>query len=165
MNAETHDVLWNAAQRQMVSSGWMHGYIRMYWAKKILEWSPSAAEAYDICVRLNDRYELDGRDPNGYAGVAWAIGGKHDRAWAPSGRSMVKSATCRSRALRASSTAARISKNGTHSAGERAVRQRRADQKQRIELIFPLCMSLLSVQYFACGVSLARRGDNQFGAL
>ena len=74
---------WNAAQRQMVSSGWMHGYMRMYWAKKILEWSPSAAEAYDICVRLNDRYELDGRDPNGYAGIAWAIGGKHDRAWGP----------------------------------------------------------------------------------
>jgi hypothetical protein len=61
----------------------MHGYMRMYWAKKILEWSPSAAEAYDICVRLNDRYELDGRDPNGYAGIAWAIGGKHDRAWGP----------------------------------------------------------------------------------
>jgi deoxyribodipyrimidine photo-lyase len=82
-NAETHDVLWNAAQRQMVGSGWMHGYMRMYWAKKILEWSSSAAEAYDICVRLNDRYELDGRDPNGYAGIAWAIGGKHDRAWGP----------------------------------------------------------------------------------
>lgn len=82
-NAETHDPLWNAAQRQMVSSGWMHGYMRMYWAKKILEWSPAADEAYDICVRLNDRYELDGRDPNGYAGIAWAIGGKHDRAWGP----------------------------------------------------------------------------------
>jgi deoxyribodipyrimidine photo-lyase len=82
-NAETHDPLWNAAQRQMVSSGWMHGYMRMYWAKKILEWSRVADEAYDICVRLNDRYELDGRDPNGYAGIAWAIGGKHDRAWGP----------------------------------------------------------------------------------
>jgi deoxyribodipyrimidine photo-lyase len=82
-NAETHDPLWNAAQRQMVSSGWMHGYMRMYWAKKILEWSPAADEAYDICVRLNDRYELDGRDPSGYAGIAWAIGGKHDRAWGP----------------------------------------------------------------------------------
>ncbi len=82
-DAETHDPLWNAAQRQMVISGWMHGYLRMYWAKKILEWSPSAAEAYNICVRLNDRYELDGRDPNGYAGIAWAIGGKHDRAWGP----------------------------------------------------------------------------------
>jgi deoxyribodipyrimidine photo-lyase len=82
-NAETHDPLWNAAQRQMVLSGWMHGYLRMYWAKKILEWSRSPAEAYDIAVRLNDRYELDGRDPNGYAGIAWAIAGKHDRAWGP----------------------------------------------------------------------------------
>ncbi|MGC2275372.1 MAG: hypothetical protein WA571_05110, partial [Candidatus Binatus sp.] len=82
-NAETHDRLWNAAQRQMVSRGWMHGYMRMYWAKKILEWSGSAAEAYDVCVRMNDRYELDGRDPSGYAGIAWAIGGKHDRAWGP----------------------------------------------------------------------------------
>jgi deoxyribodipyrimidine photo-lyase len=82
-NAETHDPLWNAAQRQMVISGWMHGYLRMYWAKKILEWSRTAEEAYAISVRLNDRYELDGRDPNGYAGIAWAIGGKHDRAWGP----------------------------------------------------------------------------------
>ncbi len=82
-NAETHDPLWNAAQRQMVTSGWMHGCLRMYWAKKILEWSSSADEAYDVCVRLNDRYELDGRDPNGYAGIAWAIGGKHDRVWGP----------------------------------------------------------------------------------
>lgn len=82
-NAETHDPLWNAAQRQMVDSGWMHGYLRMYWAKKILEWSPTPGEAFDIAVTLNDRYELDGRDPNGYAGIAWAIGGKHDRAWGP----------------------------------------------------------------------------------
>ena len=82
-SSETHDPLWNAAQRQMVRSGWMHGYLRMYWAKKILEWSPSAAEAFRVAVRLNDRYELDGRDPNGYAGIAWAIGGKHDRAWGP----------------------------------------------------------------------------------
>jgi deoxyribodipyrimidine photo-lyase len=82
-NAETHDPLWNAAQRQMVVTGWMHGYLRMYWAKKILEWTRSAEEAFAIAVRLNDRYELDGRDPNGYAGVAWAIAGKHDRAWGP----------------------------------------------------------------------------------
>ncbi len=81
--ADTHDPLWNAAQRQMVQSGWMHGYIRMYWAKKILEWSRSPADAFRTAVRLNDRYELDGRDPNGYAGIAWAIGGKHDRAWGP----------------------------------------------------------------------------------
>ena len=82
-DAETHDPLWNAAQKQMVLSGWMHGYMRMYWAKKILEWSPSPEIAYEIAVRLNDRYELDGRDPNGYAGIAWAIAGKHDRAWGP----------------------------------------------------------------------------------
>ena len=81
--AQTHDPLWNAAQTQMVRTGWMHGYLRMYWAKKILEWSRSPAEAFRVAVRLNDRFELDGRDPNGYAGIAWAIGGKHDRAWGP----------------------------------------------------------------------------------
>ena len=59
----------------------MHNYVRMYWAKKILEWSPSIADAYRRAVWLNDRYELDGRDPNGYAGIAWAIVGKHDRPW------------------------------------------------------------------------------------
>ena len=80
-NAKTHDDLWNAAQRQMVLSGRMHGYLRMYWAKKILEWSRSPAEAMRAAICLNDRYELDGRDPNGYAGIAWSIGGVHDRAW------------------------------------------------------------------------------------
>jgi deoxyribodipyrimidine photo-lyase len=80
-NAETHDQLWNAAQMQMVHQGWMHNYMRMYWAKKILEWSRTAAEAHQIAVRLNDKYELDGRDPNGYAGIAWAIVGKFDRPW------------------------------------------------------------------------------------
>ena len=79
--AATHDPLWNAAQHQMIATGWMHGYMRMYWAKKILEWSRSADEAFEIAVRLNDRYELDGRDPNGYTNIAWAIGGKHDRPW------------------------------------------------------------------------------------
>ncbi len=79
--AETHDPLWNAAQTQMVSTGWMHNYMRMYWAKKILEWSRSPAEAHHVAVRLNDKYELDGRDPNGYAGIAWAIVGKFDRPW------------------------------------------------------------------------------------
>ena len=67
----------------MVLSGWMHGYLRMYWAKKVLEWTRSPEEAFDIAIRLNDRYELDGRDPNGYTGIAWAMGGKHDRAWGP----------------------------------------------------------------------------------
>jgi deoxyribodipyrimidine photo-lyase len=79
--AETHDDLWNAAQTQMVSTGWMHNYMRMYWAKKILHWSRSPAEAHRIAVRLNDSYQLDGRDPNGYAGIAWAIVGKFDRPW------------------------------------------------------------------------------------
>ncbi len=85
-DAETHDPLWNAAQKQMVLTGWMHGYLRMYWAKKILEWTPSPSEAFAVAVALNDRYELDGRDPNGYAGIAWAIVGKHDRAWGPERR-------------------------------------------------------------------------------
>jgi deoxyribodipyrimidine photo-lyase len=80
-HAETHDPLWNAAQMQMVNTGWMHNYVRMYWAKKILEWSRSPAEAHRAAVRLNDKYELDGRDPNGYAGIAWAIVGKFDRPW------------------------------------------------------------------------------------
>ena len=80
-NAATHDPLWNAAQIQMVEQGWMHNYMRMYWGKKILEWTRSPAEAFQIAVRLNDRYELDGRDPNGYAGIAWAIAGKLDRPW------------------------------------------------------------------------------------
>ena len=80
-NAETHDDLWNAAQIEMVKRGKMHGYMRMYWAKKILEWTESPEKAVEIAIYLNDRYELDGRDPNGYAGIAWSIGGVHDRAW------------------------------------------------------------------------------------
>jgi deoxyribodipyrimidine photo-lyase len=80
-NAQTHDEIWNAAQMQMVKTGKMHGYMRMYWAKKILEWSKSPEEAMSIAVRLNDLYELDGRDPNGYVGCAWSIGGVHDRPW------------------------------------------------------------------------------------
>ncbi|MHB8108662.1 MAG: deoxyribodipyrimidine photo-lyase [Syntrophorhabdaceae bacterium] len=79
--ARTHDDLWNAAQMQMVRTGSMHGYMRMYWAKKILEWSASPEEALSLAISLNDRYELDGRDPNGYTGIAWSIGGLHDRAW------------------------------------------------------------------------------------
>jgi len=79
--AQTHDDLWNAAQTEMVATGKMHGYMRMYWAKKILEWSKTPAEAMKIAIYLNDTYELDGRDPNGYAGIAWSMGGVHDRAW------------------------------------------------------------------------------------
>ena len=80
-SAETRDRYWNAAQREMVMTGKMHGYMRMYWGKKILEWTPNPEDAMRIALELNNRYELDGRDPNGYAGVAWCLG-KHDRAWA-----------------------------------------------------------------------------------
>lgn len=80
-DAKTHDDLWNAAQMEMVKTGKMHGYMRMYWAKKILEWTENPDDAMEIAIELNDRYELDGRDPNGYAGIAWSIGGVHDRAW------------------------------------------------------------------------------------
>jgi len=79
--AQTHDDAWNAAQMQMVKTGYMHGYMRMYWAKKILEWTASPEEALKVANHLNDQYEMDGRDPNGYTGTAWAIGGVHDRPW------------------------------------------------------------------------------------
>lgn len=79
--AQTHDPLWNAAQREMVNRGKMHGYMRMYWAKKILEWTTNPADAIAIAIYLNDKYELDGRDPNGYVGILWSIGGLHDRPW------------------------------------------------------------------------------------
>ena len=79
--AETHDDLWNASQKEMLCRGKMHGYLRMYWAKKILEWSESTADALHAAIYLNDRYELDGRDPNGFTSIAWSIGGLHDRAW------------------------------------------------------------------------------------
>ena len=79
--ARTHDDLWNAAQQEMLQTGKMHGYMRMYWAKKILEWTESPVAAQAAAIYLNDRYELDGRDPNGYTGIAWSLGGVHDRAW------------------------------------------------------------------------------------
>jgi deoxyribodipyrimidine photo-lyase len=80
--ARTHDDLWNAAQMEMTIRGKMHGYMRMYWAKKILEWAQTPEQALKTAIYLNDKYELDGRDPNGFAGIAWSIGGVHDRAWA-----------------------------------------------------------------------------------
>jgi len=78
--AGTHDDYWNAAQKELMSRGKMHGYMRMYWGKKILEWSPGPAEAFETALYLNNRYSIDGRDANGFAGVAWCFG-KHDRAW------------------------------------------------------------------------------------
>jgi deoxyribodipyrimidine photo-lyase len=78
--AKTHDPYWNAAQREMMLTGKMHGYMRMYWGKKILEWSRQPQKAFQTALYLNNKYELDGRDPNGFAGVAWCFG-KHDRPW------------------------------------------------------------------------------------
>ncbi|MBN1604843.1 MAG: deoxyribodipyrimidine photo-lyase [Chitinispirillaceae bacterium] len=78
--ASTYDPYWNAAQREMHIRGKMHGYMRMYWGKKLIEWMSSPADAYAFALYLNNKYELDGRDPNGFAGVAWCFG-KHDRAW------------------------------------------------------------------------------------
>ncbi|AAF18010.1 gp127L [Rabbit fibroma virus] len=80
-HARTHDPLWNTAQLQMINEGKMHGYLRMYWAKKILEWSKTPESALSVCIYLNDKYELDGTDPNGYVGCLWAVAGLHDRAW------------------------------------------------------------------------------------
>jgi deoxyribodipyrimidine photo-lyase len=78
--AATHDPYWNAAQKEMVLTGKMHGYMRMFWGKKILEWVKNPRRAFQIALELNNKYELDGRDPNGFAGVAWCFG-KHDRPW------------------------------------------------------------------------------------
>ena len=78
----THDPLWNAAQKNLVKANTMPGYLRMYWAKKILEWSPDAETAQAWAIELNDRHMLDGRDPNGYTGIVWSIAGVHDRPWA-----------------------------------------------------------------------------------
>lgn len=78
---DSPDPLWNAAQRQLLATGHMHGWLRMYWAKQVLLWSPDAATALARCLRLNDSLSLDGRDVNGYAGLAWSIGGVHDRPW------------------------------------------------------------------------------------
>lgn len=80
-NAKTHDRLWNAAQIQLINDGDIHGYLRMYWAKKILEWSQSPQTALDIAIYLNDKYSYDSPSPSGYAGILWAIGALHDRAF------------------------------------------------------------------------------------
>jgi deoxyribodipyrimidine photo-lyase len=76
----TGDPYWNAAQREMVLTGKMHNYMRMYWGKRIIEWTKAPEEAFRIALYLNNKYEIDGRDANGFTGVAWCFG-KHDRAW------------------------------------------------------------------------------------
>jgi deoxyribodipyrimidine photo-lyase len=80
--AVTYDELWNAAQLQMMHEGKLHGFMRMYWCKKILEWSPTPQLALSTSIYLNDRFNLDGRDPNGYVGCGWSIIGTHDMGWA-----------------------------------------------------------------------------------
>jgi deoxyribodipyrimidine photo-lyase len=81
-SARTHDEVWNCAQRQLVREGTIHNYLRMLWGKKILEWSASPEEALEIMIELNNRYALDGRDPNSYTGIFWILG-RYDRPWAP----------------------------------------------------------------------------------
>ena len=81
-NGATHDPLWNAAQRELVTTGTIHNYLRMLWGKKVLEWSASPAEAYRTLEHLNNKYALDGRDPNSYTGILWCFG-LFDRPWPP----------------------------------------------------------------------------------
>jgi deoxyribodipyrimidine photo-lyase len=80
-HAQTHDLSWNAAQNQLRKTGKMHGYMRMYWAKKMLEWSKTPEDALADCIYLNDTYSIDGGDPNGYVGILWSMVGLHDRPW------------------------------------------------------------------------------------
>ncbi|MDA0935221.1 MAG: deoxyribodipyrimidine photolyase, partial [Planctomycetota bacterium] len=80
--ARTHDEIWNAAQNQLRTEGRMHNYLRMLWGKKILEWTPSPEHALAVMIELNNRYALDGRDPNSYSGIFWVLG-RYDRPWAP----------------------------------------------------------------------------------
>lgn len=80
--ADTHDELWNAAQRQLVREGRIHNYLRMLWGKKVLEWSASPRDALEVLIELNNKYGLDGRNPNSYSGIFWCLG-RYDRAWGP----------------------------------------------------------------------------------
>ena len=81
-SARTHDLLWNAAQRQLIAEGRIHSYLRMLWGKKILEWTRKPEDALEIMIELNNRYALDGRDPNSYSGIFWCLG-RYDRPWGP----------------------------------------------------------------------------------
>ena len=80
--ARTHDPLWNAAQGQLLQEGRIHNYLRMVWGKKILEWTASPQEALDVMIELNNKYGIDGRDPNSYTGIMWVLG-RYDRPWGP----------------------------------------------------------------------------------
>jgi deoxyribodipyrimidine photo-lyase len=78
----THDPLWNAVQMQLVKEGRIHSYLRMLWGKKILQWTPKPREALEVMIELNNKYALDGRDPNSYSGIFWVLG-RYDRPWGP----------------------------------------------------------------------------------
>ena len=78
-NGNTDDVVWNAAQKELVHTGKIHGYVRMYWAKKLLYWTESPNDALEYAIYLNDKYAYDAPSPNGYVGILWAIAGLHDR--------------------------------------------------------------------------------------
>jgi deoxyribodipyrimidine photo-lyase len=80
--ADTHDDLWNAAQSELVATGRMHNYLRMLWGKKVLEWTGTPEEGYRILEHLNNKYAVDGRDPNSYTGILWCFG-LFDRPWPP----------------------------------------------------------------------------------
>jgi deoxyribodipyrimidine photo-lyase len=81
-SADTHDPVWNAAQRELISTGWMHNYLRMLWGKKILEWTRTPDEALECMTEIMNKHALDGRDPNSYTGYLWTLG-RYDRPWAP----------------------------------------------------------------------------------
>jgi deoxyribodipyrimidine photo-lyase len=81
-SAQTHDRLWNAAQTQLAQEGRLHNYLRMLWGKKILEWTAAPQDALAVMIELNNKYALDGRDPNSYSGIFWVLG-RYDRAWGP----------------------------------------------------------------------------------
>jgi deoxyribodipyrimidine photo-lyase len=83
--AKTHDPLWNAAQIQLIQEGRIHNYLRMLWGKKILHWTKTPREALKVMIELNNKYALDGRDPNSYSGIFWVLG-RYDRAWGPERR-------------------------------------------------------------------------------
>lgn len=113
-SAQTDDELWNAAQRQLMTSGIMHNYLRMLWGKRILEWAPSPEIAAEWMIHLNDRWALDGRDPNSYTGIFWVLG-RHDRAWGPErpifGKVRYMSSANTARKLKTSSYLERWSEN------------------------------------------------------
>jgi deoxyribodipyrimidine photo-lyase len=79
--ALTHDILWNKCQNMIIEDGYLHSYLRMYWAKMVLLWSETPEIALETLIYLNDKYMLDGRDPNGYTGIMWSVAAVHDRPW------------------------------------------------------------------------------------